>query len=97
MSSSFKIVLWFVTSTSVSHCKLVMIKCYSVHNDVVFFSNCSWHTFTKFTDQKCCVLNSVGVLLILTYATIQVVYCYYMLTFHVMFVVCKISCKTPSV
>ena len=55
----------------------------SILDDDVFFSSRSWHTlhtFTKFTDQHCHVLNSAGALLILMHAAIQVVYCHYMLT-----------------
>ena len=57
---------------------------YSVLDDAIFFSSCSWHAlypFTKFTDHQ----SHACALLILTHAVIQVVY---INIFCGMFVVC---------
>ena len=92
-------VLWLVVATvvltSVSLCELRSEVLVYLMIMYVFFSSHSWHAlhpYTKFTNQQCCVLKSVGTLLILMGAAIQVVYYHYMLTFFMecLWYVCQI-------
>ena len=74
----FKIVLWLIASTLVSHCELyseVLMYILAVING----RHCT-PLLSSLINNAMYVLNSVGTLLILTHAAIQVVYCHYMLT-----------------
>ena len=54
------IIFWLVAST-----QLLFVR-YSLIDDDIFFRSHSWHVlhpFTNFTNQQCCVLKSVGILL----------------------------------
>ena len=49
---------------------------------MMYFCGWLWHAlhpFTKYTDQQCHILNSVGALLILIHAAIQVFTCLHLL------------------
>ena len=71
VSSSIKVVLWLVASTSVSQCELYS-EVLNVLDDDVLLSSHSWHALHEFTDQHC---HSASVLLILMHELFTVITC----------------------